>query len=322
MTQQHDKILIVDFGSQVTQLIARRVREEGVYSEIVPFQSADKAFREMRPKGVILSGGPESVTNDAAPRAPQSVFESGIPVLGICYGEQTMAAQLGGQVEAGHHREFGRAEIEVIADTPLFEGVWRRGERYPVWMSHGARVTPLPSGFEVIGVSDNAPFAAVADEARRFYAVQFHPEGVHTPHGAAILRNFVRKNVRASGDWTMKAFREEAVARIRAQVGEGRVICGLSGGVDSAVAAVLIHEAVADQLTCVFVDHGLLRLGEGEEVVRLFRDSYNIPLVHVEAGDLFLEALAGVADPEEKRKTIGKLFIDVFEAEAKKIGGG
>jgi GMP synthase (glutamine-hydrolysing) len=321
MTQAHDKILIVDFGSQVTQLIARRVREEGVYSEIVPFQSAEKAFREMRPKGVILSGGPESVTNDTSPRAPQSVFEAGVPVLGICYGEQTMAAQLGGQVEAGHHREFGRAEVEVIADTPLFEGVWRKGERYPVWMSHGDRVTRLPPGFEVIGVSDNAPFAAVADPARRFYAVQFHPEVVHTPHGAALLRNFVRKIAGASGDWTMKAFREEAIQRIRAQVGPGRVICGLSGGVDSAVAAVLIHEAIADQLTCVFVDHGLLRMGEAEEVVTLFRDSYNIPLVHVEAQDLFLKELAGLSDPEAKRKTIGRLFIDVFEAEAKKIGG-
>jgi GMP synthase (glutamine-hydrolysing) len=319
MTQSHDKILIVDFGSQVTQLIARRVREEGVYSEIVPFQSAEKAFREMRPKGVILSGGPESVTNDTSPRAPQSVFEAGVPVLGICYGEQTMAAQLGGAVEAGHHREFGRAEVEVIADTPLFEGVWRKGERYPVWMSHGDRVTRLPPGFEVIGVSDNAPFAAVADPARRFYAVQFHPEVVHTPHGAALLRNFVRKIAGASGDWTMKAFREEAVQRIRAQVGQGRVICGLSGGVDSAVAAVLIHEAIADQLTCVFVDHGLLRMGEAEEVVALFRDSYNIPLVHVQAEDAFLRELEGVADPELKRKTIGKLFIDVFEAEAKKI---
>jgi GMP synthase (glutamine-hydrolysing) len=297
------------------------VREEGVYSEIVPFQSAETAFREMKPKGVILSGGPESVTSDASPRAPQAVFEAGVPVLGICYGEQTMAAQLGGGVEGGHHREFGRAEVEVTSESPLFEGVWRKGERYPVWMSHGDRVTALPPGFEVIGVSENAPFAAVADESRRFYAVQFHPEVVHTPHGAALLRNFVRKIVGASGDWTMKAFREEAVERIRAKVGKGRVICGLSGGVDSAVAAVLIHEAIADQLTCVFVDHGLLRLGEAQEVVTLFRDSYNIPLVHVEAEEVFLRELAGVADPEVKRKTIGRLFIDVFEQEARKIGG-
>ena len=320
-TPAHDKILIVDFGSQVTQLIARRVREEGVYSEIVPFQSAEKAFREMKPKGVILSGGPASVTEAVSPRAPQDIFGAGVPVLGICYGEQAMAAQLGGEVEGGHHREFGRAEVEVVSESPLFEGVWRKGERYPVWMSHGDRVTRLPAGFEVIGRSDNAPFAAVADETRHFYAVQFHPEVVHTPHGAALLRNFVRRIVGATGDWTMKAFRDEAIARIRAQVGGGRVICGLSGGVDSAVAAVLIHEAIADQLTCVFVDHGLLRAGEAERVVTLFRDSYNIPLVHVEAEELFLSELAGVTDPEVKRKTIGRLFIDVFEAEAQKIGG-
>ena len=321
MTQAHDKILIVDFGSQVTQLIARRVREEGVYSEIAPFQSAAKAFEEMRPKGVILSGGPESVTTQESPRAPQRIFEAGVPVLGICYGEQTMAAQLGGAVEGGHHAEFGRAEVEIVAESPLFAGVWDKGERYPVWMSHGDRVTRLPAGFKVIGVSENAPFAAVADEARKFYAVQFHPEVVHTPHGAALLRNFVRRIAGCSGDWTMRAFREEAIERIRAQVGRGRVICGLSGGVDSAVAAVLIHEAIADRITCVFVDHGLLRMGEAEQVVTMFRDSYNIPLVHVEAQALFLGALAGIADPEAKRKTIGKLFIDVFEAEAKKIGG-
>jgi GMP synthase (glutamine-hydrolysing) len=319
MTQSHDKVLIVDFGSQVTQLIARRVREEGVYSEIVPFHAAEKAFLEMKPKAVILSGGPESVTTDASPRAPAGVFAAGVPVLGICYGEQTMAAQLGGEVEGGHHAEFGRAEVEVVADSPLFTGVWHVGEKYPVWMSHGDRVTKLPDGFRTIAVSDGAPFAAVADEARRFYAVQFHPEVVHTPHGAALLRNFVREIAGLSGDWTMRAFKDEAIERIRAQVGRGRVICGLSGGVDSAVAAVLIHEAIGDQLTCVFVDHGLLRLGEAEQVVTLFRDSYNIPLVHVEAQELFLEALEGVTDPEVKRKTIGRLFIDVFDMEAKKI---
>jgi GMP synthase (glutamine-hydrolysing) len=321
MTQAHDKILIVDFGSQVTQLIARRVREEGVYSEIVPFHDAARAFAAMRPKGVILSGGPESVTTEASPRAPQAIFAAGVPVFGICYGEQTMAAQLGGEVEGGHHSEYGRAEVEVVAESPLFEGVWRKGERYPVWMSHGDRVTRLPPGFEVIGVSENAPFAAVADEGRRFYAVQFHPEVVHTPHGAALIRNFVKTIAGCSGDWTMRAFKEEAIERIRAQVGHGRVICGLSGGVDSAVAAVLIHEAIADQLTCVFVDHGLLRMGEAEQVVTLFRDSYNIPLVHVQAQDLFLSALAGITDPEAKRKTIGRLFIDVFDEEARKTGG-
>jgi GMP synthase (glutamine-hydrolysing) len=317
----HDKILIVDFGSQVTQLIARRVREEKVYCEIVPFQKADEAFKALRPKGVILSGGPSSVLDQGAPLAPAAIYEAGVPVLGICYGEQAMAAQLGGVVEGGHHREFGRAEVLVTEDTPLFEGVWRKGERYPVWMSHGDRVTRLPEGFRVVGTSANAPIAMIADERRKFYATQFHLEVVHTPHGAALIRNFVRKIAGCKGDWTMRAFKEEAIEKIRAQVGRGRVICGLSGGVDSAVAAVLIHEAIGEQLTCVFVDHGLLRLAEAEKVVALFRDSYNIPLVHVEAEALFLDALAGVTDPEVKRKTIGRLFIDVFDAEAKKLGG-
>src|SRR5919197_5833449 len=317
----HDKILIVDFGSQVTQLIARRVREEKVYCEIVPFQKADEAFRDMKPKAVILSGGPASVQEQDAPLAPMSIYRASVPVLGICYGEQAMAYQLGGTVEGGHHREFGRAEVEVTQDSALFDGVWRKGERYPVWMSHGDRVTKLPEGFRVVGTSPNAPIAAIADESRRFYATQFHLEVVHTPHGAALLRNFVRNIAGCRGEWTMRAFKDEAIEKIRAQVGRGRVICGLSGGVDSAVAAVLIHEAIGEQLTCVFVDHGLLRLGEAEKVVALFRDSYNIPLVHVEAEELFLAALAGLDDPEAKRKTIGRLFVDVFEAEAKKIGG-
>src|SRR5262247_3826845 len=294
----HDKILIVDFGSQVTQLIARRVREEGVYCEIVPFQKAAEAFATMKPRGVILSGGPASVVEDISPRAPQAIFDAGVPVLGICYGEQAMAHQLGGIVEGGHHREFGRAEVEVTADSALFDGVWRKGERYPVWMSHGDRVTKLPEGFRAVGTSPNAPIAVIADDARKFYATQFHLEVVHTPHGAALLRNFVRKIAGCRGDWTMRAFKDEAIEKIRAQVGSGRVICGLSGGVDSAVAAVLIHEAIGEQLTCVFVDHGLLRLGEGEKVVHLFRDSYNIPLVHVKAEKLFLDALEGVSDPE------------------------
>ncbi|MEZ5901148.1 MAG: glutamine-hydrolyzing GMP synthase [Hyphomicrobiaceae bacterium] len=316
-----DTVLIVDFGSQVTQLIARRVRETGVYCEIHPFQNATAAFDKLKPKAVILSGGPASVTEDASPRAPEAVFTANIPVLGICYGQQTMAAQLDGKVESGHHREFGRALVEVMRDSPLFEGVWVKGERHQVWMSHGDRVTKLPSGFEVIATSENAPFAAVADEKRRFYAVQFHPEVVHTPDGARLLSNFVHRIADLKSDWTMSAYRKEMTARIRAQVGNERVICGLSGGVDSAVAAVLIHEAIGDQLTCVFVDHGLMRQGEAEEVVGLFRDHYNIPLVHVDASQQFLTALAGVADPEQKRKTIGKHFIDVFEAEAKKIGG-
>jgi len=317
----HDKILIIDFGSQVTQLIARRVREEGVYSEIVPYQKAEAAFAAMQPRAVILSGGPASVLDADAPLTPPALYRSGVPILGICYGEQAMASQLGGNVEGGHHREFGRAEVEIVKDTALTEGVWRKGEKYPVWMSHGDRVTQLPQGFETVGISANAPIAMIADEARKFYATQFHLEVVHTPHGAALLRNFVRNIAGCSGDWTMRAFKDEAIEKIRAQVGKARVICGLSGGVDSAVAAVLIHEAIGDQLTCVFVDHGLLRLGEGRKVVALFKDSYNIPLVHVEADKLFLDALASVTDPEIKRKTIGKLFIEVFEAEAKKIGG-
>ncbi len=317
----HDKILIVDFGSQVTQLIARRVREEKVYSEIVPYQKAEEAFAAMKPKGVILSGGPCSVLDADAPLAPMSIFNSGVPVLGICYGEQAMAHQLGGTVESGHHREFGRADVTVTENTPLFEGVWKKGETYPVWMSHGDRVTKLPEGFRVVGTSPNAPIALIADEKRKFYATQFHLEVVHTPQGAQLLRNFVRNIVGAKGDWTMGAFKQEAMEKIRKQVGPGRVICGLSGGVDSSVAAVLLHEAIGDQLTCVFVDHGLLRLNEGEQVATMFREHYNIPLVHVQAEKLFLDALAGVEDPEVKRKTIGKLFIDVFEAEAKKVGG-
>src|SRR5215472_5653712 len=292
----HDKVLIVDFGSQVTQLIARRVREEGVYCEIVPFQRAEQAFREMRPRAVILSGGPASVLDKDAPLAPAAIYEAGLPVLGICYGEQAMAQQLGGQVEGGHHREFGRAEVEVTKPSLLTEGVWEVGQRYPVWMSHGDRVTRLPEGFEATGTSANAPIAMIADDKRKFYATQFHLEVVHTPHGAALIRNFVRNIARCSGDWTMRAFKDEAIEKIRRQVGTGKVICGLSGGVDSAVAAVLIHEAIGDQLTCVFVDHGLLRLGEAKEVVSLFRDSYNIPLVHVEAEELFLKKLAGVED--------------------------
>jgi GMP synthase (glutamine-hydrolysing) len=317
----HDKILIVDFGSQVTQLIARRVREEKVYCEIVPFQKAQEAFEALRPKGVILSGGPASVLDEDSPLAPPAIYEAGVPILGICYGEQAMAHQLGGVVEAGHHREFGRAELLVTEDSPLYADVWRKGEHYPVWMSHGDRVTHLPDGFRVVGTSINAPIAMIADERRRFYATQFHLEVMHTPQGAALLRNFVRRIAGCRGDWTMRAFKQEAIERIRAQVGSGRVICGLSGGVDSAVAAVLIHEAVGEQLTCVFVDHGLLRLGEAAQVVRLFRDSYNIPLVHVEAEALFLDALTGISDPEVKRKAIGRLFIDVFDTEAKKLGG-
>ncbi|MDB5627055.1 MAG: hypothetical protein JWR73_2857, partial [Tardiphaga sp.] len=321
----HDKILIVDFGSQVTQLIARRVREEGVYSEIVPFNKAEAAFALMKPKAVILSGGPASVLDADAPSAPMSILTAGVPVLGICYGEQTMARQLGGTVEAGHHREFGRAAIEITDDCALFDGVWEKGGTYDVWMSHGDRVTKLPDGFRAVAKAPGSPISVIADDVRKFYAMQFHPEVVHTPDGAKLIRNFVRKVAGLTGDWTMRAFREEAIEKIRAQVGTGKVICGLSGGVDSAVAAVLIHEAIGDQLTCVFVDHGMLRLNEAETVVDLFRHHYNIPLVHVDAAKQFLGELAGVSDPEHKRKIIGRLFIDVFDAEAKKIaalGGG
>jgi GMP synthase (glutamine-hydrolysing) len=318
-TAHPDTVLIVDFGSQVTQLIARRVREAGVYSEIVPFQSAEAAFRRIRPKAVILSGGPASAAETDSPRAPQAIFEAGIPVLGICYGEQVMCAQLGGKVESGHTREFGRAFLDIEGENALFDGVWARGTRHQVWMSHGDRVTALPDGFRVVGTSSGAPFAAIADEARRFYAVQFHPEVVHTPDGAKLLSNFVHRIAGLKGDWTMAAYRDQAVAAICAQVGDGRVICALSGGVDSSVAAVLIHEAIGERLTCIFVDHGLMRKGEGEQVVSMYREHYNIPLVHVQAQDLFLTALDGVADPEVKRKTIGRLFIEVFEEEAKKL---
>lgn len=317
----HDKILIVDFGSQVTQLIARRVREMGVYSEIVPFQSAETAFHAMKPKGVILSGSPASVLDKDAPTAPLSMLTAGQPVLGICYGEQVMTHLLGGKVESGHHREFGRANIEVTDNCALFEGVWEIGGKYPVWMSHGDRVTEMPKGFRAVAKAPGSPISVIADDDRRFYAMQFHPEVAHTPDGAKLIRNFVRNIAGCKGDWTMRAFREEAIEKIRAQVGKGRVICGLSGGVDSAVAAVLIHEAIGEQLTCVFVDHGLLRLAEAETVVDMFRNHYNIPLVHVDASKQFLGELAGVTDPEQKRKTIGRLFIDVFDAEAKKIGG-
>jgi GMP synthase (glutamine-hydrolysing) len=316
-----DTVLIIDFGSQVTQLIARRVREAGVYSEIVPFDRAAAAIAREKPKALILSGGPASVTADGSPRAPQAIFASGLPILSICYGQQATAVQLGGAVEGGHAAEFGRAEVEIKEKSALFDGVWEVGKRYPVWMSHGDRVTRLPEGFTVKATSENAPFAVATDETRRIYTTMFHPEVVHTPDGAKLLSNFVHKIAGLPGDWTMAHFRSSEVQKIRAAVGSARVISGLSGGVDSAVASVLIHEAIGDQLTCIFVDHGLLRQNEADEVVALFRGHYNIPLVHVDARKLFLDALAGVTDPEAKRKTIGSLFIEVFEAEAKKLGG-
>lgn len=315
------KILILDFGSQVTQLIARRVREAGVYCEVVPFNSAEDALQDKSLKGIILSGGPASVLGVETPRAPEAVFETELPILGICYGLQTLAAQLGGEVTSSDHQEFGRAMVDISTNSPLFEGIWQKGERHQVWMSHGDHVRRAPEGFDVIGTSEGAPVAIIADEQRRYYGVQFHPEVVHTPDGAKLLENFVRTICGCTGDWSMAAYRETKIADIRAQVGDGKVICGLSGGVDSAVAAVLIHEAIGDQLTCVFVDHGLMRAGEADEVVSLFRGHYNIPLVHVDAEEMFLSKLSGVSDPERKRKIIGATFIDVFEAEAQKIGG-
>ena len=316
-----DRVLILDFGSQVTQLIARRVRESGVYCEILPYNIPEERLLAFAPKAVILSGSPASVGDEGAPRAPDKVFALGVPVLGICYGQQAMCHQLGGRVEGSDHREYGRAWLEITSACPLFDGVWETGDSRQVWMSHGDRVTALPDGFRVVGISDGAPFAAIADDIRRFYGVQFHPEVMHTPDGARLLANFIHRVAGCAGDWTMAAFREAAVAKIRAQVGTGKVICGLSGGVDSAVAAVLLHEAIGGQLTCIFVDTGLMRMGEAEEVVTLFRDHYNIPLIHAEAEALFLGKLAGVSDPETKRKIIGATFIDVFDAEAHKVGG-
>jgi len=319
--QPSETILIVDFGSQVTQLIARRVREAGVYCEIAPFNASAEAFERLNPRGIILSGGPSSVMWQDSPRAPQHFFDTGLPILAICYGQQTMAHQLGGVVAASDNREFGRAFIDVVDDSALFDGLWKVGEKHQVWMSHGDRVEKLPDGFSIVAKSEGAPYAIATDEDRRFYSMMFHPEVVHTPDGGKLLANFARHICGCAGDWTMGAYREAKIADIRAQVGDGKVICGLSGGVDSAVAAVLIHEAIGEQLTCVFVDHGLMRANEAEQVVSLFRNHYNIPLVHVDAEELFLSGLAGLTDPEAKRKFIGKTFIDVFDEEARKIGG-
>ena len=319
--KNHERALIIDFGSQVTQLIARRLRESGVYCEIHPFNKVDEAsLKAYNPQAIILSGGPASVTTEDSPRADSAVFDLGVPVLGICYGQQTMMAQLGGVVESGTSREFGRAHIERTGSSKLFDGLFEN-DTEEVWMSHGDHVAHMAEGFEIIARSDGAPYAVIADETRGYYGTQFHPEVVHTVNGRQMLENFTHKIAGLKGDWTMAAYRAEAIAKIREQVGSGRVICGLSGGVDSSVAAVLIHEAIGEQLTCVYVDHGLMRANESEEVVSLFREHYNIPLVHVDASDMFLGDLAGVSDPERKRKIIGGLFIDVFEAEAKKIGG-
>jgi GMP synthase (glutamine-hydrolysing) len=317
----HERVLIVDFGSQVTQLIARRLRESGVYCEIHPYDKVDAMLDAYAPKAVILSGGPASVHEAFSPSAPQRIFEMDVPVLGICYGEMTLCAQLGGAVEGGHEREFGRAEILIQRESPLLEGLGDVGGRETVWMSHGDKITAIPPGFEIVASSEGSPYAVIADEGRRFYGIQFHPEVAHTPRGALMLRNFTHRIAGLKGDWTMASYRDEQVARIRAQVGDAKVICGLSGGVDSSVAAVLIHEAIGDQLTCVFVDTGLLRKDEGEQVVTMFRDHYNIPLIHVDASAEFLGALEGISDPETKRKTIGRVFIETFDREAHKIEG-
>ncbi|KGK78951.1 GMP synthase [Thalassobacter stenotrophicus] len=319
-TGTHERLLIIDFGSQVTQLIARRLRELSVYCEIHPFQNVTAEFLEtFAPKAVILSGGPASVIDAGSPRPPEAVFDLGVPILGICYGQQVMMHMLGGTVERGHGTaEFGRAYVTPKSALPMLDG-WFDDGAEQVWMSHGDHVSAIAPGFEVFGTSPNAPFAITADTARDFYAVQFHPEVHHTPKGARLYENFVRL-AGFTGDWTMGAYREQAIEAIRTQVGDNQVICGLSGGVDSSVAAVLIHEAIGDQLTCVFVDHGLLRQGESAEVVAMFRDNYNMKLIHAEEQDLFLGALEGISDPEVKRKTIGKLFIDVFQKHATAIG--
>ena len=318
----HDRLLIIDFGSQVTQLIARRLRELNVYCEIHPFNIVTDAFLAgFAPRAIILSGGPASVFQDGAPMPPASVFSYGVPVLGICYGQQVMMHCLGGRVERGHGTaEFGRAFVTpTTARSDLLQGWFSEG-REQVWMSHGDHVSQIAPGFQVYGTSPNAPFAITADPDRHFYAVQFHPEVHHTPRGAQLYQNFVTL-AGFKGDWTMGAYRAEAIAKIRAQVGKGRVICALSGGVDSSVAAILIHEAIGDQLTCVYVDHGLMRLNESEQVVSMFREHYALPLIHADESALFLGALTGVSDPETKRKIIGGLFIEVFEKHAKAIGG-
>ena len=323
MTQhQNQRLLIIDFGSQVTQLIARRLRELNVYCEIHPFQNVtDQFLNNFAPQAVIFSGGPASVIDDNSPRPPQSVFELGVPILGICYGQQVIMQMLGGQVERGHDTaEFGRAMVtQTGGDLKLLDGWFNDGSEQ-VWMSHGDHVSAIAPGFEVYGTSPNAPFAITADVDRKLFAVQFHPEVHHTPNGSKLYENFIAL-AGFTGDWTMQGYRAEAIAKIRAEVGDKKVICGLSGGVDSSVAAVLIHEAIGAQLTCVFVDHGLLRQGEAEEVVAMFRDHYNMPLIHADEQQLFLGALDGQDDPETKRKIIGGLFIDVFQKYANQIEG-
>ena len=320
----HSKILILDFGSQVTQLIARRVREAGVFSEVHPYDVSDEFIRDSGAAGIILSGGPSSVTEGDTPRAPQAVFELGVPVLGICYGMQTMAAQLGGKVENGHVREFGYAEVRARGHTALLKDindfVTPEGHgMLKVWMSHGDKVNELPPGFKLMASTDSCPIAGMADEVRKLYAVQFHPEVTHTVQGTAILGRFVHDICGCKGDWNMPDYVAEAIAAIRQQVGDEEVILGLSGGVDSSVAAALIHRAIGSQLTCVFVDHGLLRLNEGQMVMDMFGKNLGVKVIRVDATEQFMSKLAGVSDPEQKRKIIGKEFVEVFQSEAGKL---
>jgi GMP synthase (glutamine-hydrolysing) len=320
----HSKILIIDFGSQVTQLIARRVREAGVFSEVYPYDVSDEFIRNYGASGIILSGGPNSVIDGDTPRAPQAVFEAGVPVLGICYGMQTMAAQLGGEVENGTKREFGYAEVRLRGHTELFQDIsdfkLDNGEEYvKVWMSHGDKVNTMPEGFKLMASTDNCPIAGMADETRRFYAVQFHPEVTHTVKGKEMLERFVLQICGCKADWNMPDYIAEAVEAIRKQVGTDEVILGLSGGVDSSVAAALIHRAIGDQLTCVFVDHGLLRQNEGQLVMEMFGDKLGVKIIHVNAEDQFMGHLAGVTDPEAKRKIIGREFVEVFQAQSDKL---
>jgi GMP synthase (glutamine-hydrolysing) len=319
-----DRVLILDFGAQYTQLIARRVRELGVYSEIYSCDVDPAQIERFAPKAIILSGGPESVYDVKGPEAPAMVFSAGVPLLGICYGMQTMAAQLGGQVESSNHREFGAAQVRPTGDSRLLDGLEdnRDAQGRPVldvWMSHGDRVVAVPPGFKIIGSSDNAPLAAMADESRRFYGLQFHPEVTHTLRGAEILRRFVREIAGCSANWATGNIIADSVARIRAQVGTDKVLLGLSGGVDSSVLAALLHRAIGAQLTCVFVDHGLLRLGEGDQVMATFAEHMGVRVIRVDAERRFLAALAGESDPEQKRKIIGRLFVEVFEEEATKL---
>lgn len=315
-----DCILILDFGSQVTQLIARRVRESGVYSEIKPFNTKIAEIKKLMPKGIILSGGPSSTSHIEAPRVKKELFELGIPVFGICYGQQIMCDVLGGKVESSDEREFGRAFVKVVSDSGPFEKVWNKGSKHQVWMSHGDRVVKIPSGFKAVAKSEGAPFAAIADEKRKLYAVQFHPEVIHTPDGGKLLKNFTHDVCGCKGNWTMANFLDQEIKAIRKQIGKKKVICAVSGGVDSTVVATLLHKAIGKQLTCIFVDTGLLRKDEAEQVKALFAD-YHVPLRQVDASKIFLGKLKGVSEPEKKRKIIGKTFIDIFEKEAGKIKG-